>query len=944
MTSSASGGPFAELIPRCEPLRRVAASEPALLLALALPGALDAPSAGLETALNRRLSLAADGDLAAAQRILRRARRRELCRLALRELTGRVNVLESARELSGLAGAVCRAALSFCERWSRVEHGEPAAGHGGFCALALGKLGGDELNFSSDIDLIFLYRQDGTTTGGRRGATSHRELYTRLAERFIRLLAEGTPEGFCYRVDVSLRPEGRNGPLVNPLDAVLRYYESYGRSWERLALLRARPLAGDGALARDLLSALEPFVFRRSMDFGVLDELRDLKRRIELEAARRGDDLKLGPGGIREIEFFAQALELLHGGRRPSLRRRDLAGLLGALEAEGLLPARDAARLADAYRFLRRVEHRLQMQDDRQTHLLPEDAASREVLARSLGYEDPSALQADLARHRAVAREAFEALLQTHEAPRAPRELEVQARLALETSSPEESRTAALRALGFGRTDAALSALHRLSRRGAPFGPGSGSGSHRRFVALLEELSQAADPDRALAHFADWACALRAPEGQLGLLERDPSALRRLCGLFGSSDLLSHELLRHPERFDVLLPRRLMQPAKNLASLRDELAGRLAPHEDPEARLAAACRWRNEEILRVGLLDLAGELPVEAVSEQLSDLALAVLGELLEMASAEVGARHGRPGNGATLCLMALGSLGGREMTYGSDLDLLFLYSSPGESEGGSRGRVENREHFARLAQRLIALLSLPLRDGTLYRIDSRLRPSGNQGALVTSLSAFRDYHAGHSALWERQALLKASFAAGDADLFRRVVEEVLDPAVYRAGSDSAAMAEEIARLRHRMEAELAGERSGRYNPKLGRGGLTDIEFTVQYLQLVHGHRFPSLRRASTLQAIEELSALRLLSSADGRELSDDLRFLRRLEGRLRIARDVRQTHLPESRADLDALARRLGFGAEAGWTPGDRLLHDYTQRTGRVRGIFERILGRGDA
>ena len=935
--------PFAEFLDQCEPLRRAASSEPALLAALARPGALDAPSVDLETALHRRLARIADRDLPCAQRVLRLARRRELCRLALRELTGRADVLRSALELSLLARAVCSAALAFCERSACAEHGQPESGRTGFCVLAFGKLGGDELNFSSDIDLVFLYRHDGTSSGGTAGATSHRQRYARLAERFIRLLAEVTADGFCYRVDVSLRPEGRNGPLVNPLDAVLRYYESYGRSWERLALLRARPLAGDLALGEELLSALDPFVFRRSVDFGVLDELRDLKRRIEVTAARRGDDVKLGPGGIREIEFFAQALALLHGGRKPSLKRRDLVGLLDRLEGEGLLPGRDRAQLEDAYRFLRRVEHRLQMQDDRQTHLLPADPAERRKLAVRLGEGDSDPLATfdrELSSHRAAARAAFDALLRTHEAPRPAREVEASCQAALDASLPEDAREEALTALGFSRLDEGLLAIHRLTRRGAPFGPGGGAATRRRFEGLFEELARAADPDRALAHFSSWAVALRAPDSQLGLLERDPASLRRLCSLFGSSDLLSRELLRHPERFELLLPTRPLEPSKDLARLRAELGVQLAGIDDPEGRLSAACRFRNEEVLRIGLLDLAGELPVEAVSAQLSDLALAILGEVLALAAAETAARHGQPGDGATLCVIALGSLGGREATYGSDLDLLFLFSCSGESSGGSRGCVENREYFARLAQRLIALLAMPLREGTLYRTDSRLRPSGNQGALVTSLAALREYHAARSALWERQALLKASFAAGDSKLFERAFAEVLDAAIYRSESDAGAVASEIVRLRRRMETELAGEQRSRYNPKLGRGGLTDIEFAVQFLQLVHGRGRAALRQAATLQAIEALAAERLLAAADARELACDARFLRRLEGRLRIASDVRQTHLPEDRGALDALARRLGYGAEAGRGPGQRLLDDYGVRTGRVRAIFERVLG----
>ncbi|MHB1846860.1 MAG: [protein-PII] uridylyltransferase family protein, partial [Deltaproteobacteria bacterium] len=366
-------------------LARAMAGWPCLLPALERAKALDRPldGAALTLALSRRMDRVGPGDLPAAERLLRFARRRQTLRIAARELVGESDVLGAASELSALAGALCQAAVQYALRAAEAQHGAPDPRTSGFCVLALGKLGGDELNFSSDIDLVFLYRGDGETQGGR---ATHRELYTRAAELFVRAVGEVTADGFCYRVDVGLRPEGRNGPLVNPAEAVRGYYESYGRTWERLALLRARPLAGDLALGEQLLRDLEPFVYRRSADFGVLGELRDLKARIEREAARRGDDLKRGPGGIREIEFLAQALLLLHGGQRPELRERGLVPLLSRLEAQGLLPARDCQELADAYRFLRRAEHRIQMLDERQTHLLPSDPSELELLARRLGF------------------------------------------------------------------------------------------------------------------------------------------------------------------------------------------------------------------------------------------------------------------------------------------------------------------------------------------------------------------------------------------------------------------------------------------------------------------------------------------------------------------------------------------------------------------------------
>ena len=365
---------------------------------------------------------------------------------------------------------------------------------------------------------------------------------------------------------------------------------------------------------------------------------------------------------------------------------------------------------------------------------------------------------------------------------------------------------------------------------------------------------------------------------------------------------------------------------------------------DPERVLSHACRYRNEELLRIGLLDLSDELSIEEVGLELSALARALLAEILELSLRDADERFGAPEAGASLTVLALGSLGGDELSYGSDLDLLFLYSAPGETRGGRRGRTNHQEYFARAAQRLIGLLATPVREGFLYRTDSRLRPSGNQGALVASLAAFREYHGAQAQLWERQSLLRASFAAGDRCLFERALREVIEPTVYAPLADAAEAGREITRLRRRMELELAGETEGRYNPKLGQGGLVDIEFTVQFLQLAHGHRCPDVRGPRTGPALEALARAGLIPQPESFDLRDSHSFLRRLEGRLRIAHDVRQTHLPRAGRALAILARRMGPLGDGSGEPGARLQGEYRRRTARVRAIFERITEDGSA
>jgi glutamate-ammonia-ligase adenylyltransferase len=451
---------------------------------------------------------------------------------------------------------------------------------------------------------------------------------------------------------------------------------------------------------------------------------------------------------------------------------------------------------------------------------------------------------------------------------------------------------------------------------------------------LLQAITQSPDPDRALTHFADWACALRAPESYVQLLDERPEVLRLLMQLFGGSDLLSREFLRHPGLLDALLPGRPPNVAKGEAQLREELTERMeAAGGDLEAQISIICRARNEEVLRIGLLDLAGQLDVREVSHQLSDLASAVIQVVLPLAVAETTARVGPPGQDATLAVVALGSLGGRESSYGSDLDLLFLYSSAGETSGGSRAAVSNHEYFARVAQRLIGLLELPVREGSLYATDSRLRPSGSHGSLVSSLDAFRKYHAGHSALWERQSLLRARWVAGDPRLFGQASREVIEPALFRTESDRGTMAQEIARLRGRMERELAGEDQGAYNPKSGLGGSVDIEFSLQFLQLLHGHQHPSVRSPETLEALDALEREGLLDRTAAQDLREALRFLRKLDARLRIAHDVRRTHLPRPGRALEILAKQMGLPS------GASLMDRYENTRQRVRDLFQRIV-----
>jgi glutamate-ammonia-ligase adenylyltransferase len=896
----------------------------------------------LRRVLGRALRRLDPEDVDGLHRVLRQLRAREVIRIALRDLR-RARVKEVTSELSGLATACLDAAIRFHDRRLRTRHGAPEGLEAretgaGFCALAMGKLGARELNFSSDIDLIYVYDRDGQTTGER--SVTHFAYFAKLAELVTEAIAKGTEDGFVFRVDLNLRPDGQNGPIVNSVRAAELYYQSFGRTWERNALVKASPGAGDLAVGDALLRQLAPFVWRRSLDLDVLAEIQAMKARIDARAGAEGkDDLKLGKGGIREAEFFVTALQLLHGGREEAkgLRERAMIPALDRLLFAGIVPAKDGEGLADAYLFLRRAEHRVQMVDGAQTHRLP-PVGERLGLARSMGYATEEAFEAVLAAHRERVAALFGGLLGAQGGGETP--LDPELALLADPDVERDRRGAIASRRGLWDPDRALASIDAMARRKTPF---STHGDPAAAVALLADALGTPDPDQALAHLADFAAALANPGPYFRMLSEHRRTARLLLSLFGTSDFLSKRFLRHPELIDMLLREDQGQLEKEAAAFRAELDerlaalgrhGELAPDELLESQLGELRRYKNEEILRVAVQDIAGTLDLASVSRQLSDLAEASLERCLALAESEARAKGAVPPG--RLCVVAMGKLGGRELGYHSDLDLIFLYAA---------GGAEHHALYAKLAQRFMSFLQMPLREGRLYQIDTRLRPSGNQGTLVIGTEGFTRYHVGdgspgagpvRSQLWERQALLRARHVAGDAALFAEIEREVIVPAVYGRREDPAALAAEIRRMRERMESELAKEASRGKNPKTGHGGLVDVEFAVQFLQLAHGHDHPEIRTGSTPVALERLRAAGLLREAEHGPLAKGYEFLRRVELRLRIVHDFAIDHLPERGPALQQLARRLGY---YGPSPGDRFLGEYARITDAVRRAFDAVV-----
>jgi glutamate-ammonia-ligase adenylyltransferase len=916
------------------------ARDPRLLRRAARSPWLTRPRA--EADLRRLLARAArrldPSDVEGFHRLLRRVRAREVVRISLRDLR-RARVKEVTGELSGLATACLDAAIRFHDRRLRARHGAPAGladrePGAGFCALAMGKLGARELNFSSDIDLVYVYERDGETVGDR--PITHFAYYAKLAELVTEAIAKPTEDGFVFRVDLNLRPDGQNGPIVNSVHAAELYYQSFGRTWERNALVKAHPGAGDLAVGDALLRTLESFVWRKSLDLGVVQEIQAMKARIDARAGAEGkDDLKLGKGGIREAEFFVVVLQLLHAGRDEAraLRERAVLPALDRLLFAGVVPSRDHDELADAYLFLRRAEHRVQMVEGAQTHRLP-PAGERRGLARSMGYATEADFEAALATHRERVARHFAGLLGSG-ALAVPLDPDLALLADAQVEAARRAEIATRR--GLVDPDRVLAAMDAMARRPTPFSP---LGDPAAAVALLSDALGTPDPDQALSHLSDFATALRNPAPYFKMLHEHRRVARLLLSLFGTSDFLSKRFLRHPELIDALLREDQVLLAKDGEAFRGELDERLGPvgaapatDEVLEDQLGELRRYKNEEVLRIAIHDIAGTIDLASVSGQLTALAEASLERCLALAEAEAAAKGVSPPG--RLCVIGMGKLGGRELGYHSDLDLIFLY--PGS------GTVPGQERYPRLAQRFMSFLQMPLREGRLYQIDTRLRPSGNQGALVISAEAFTRYHRGDSAdgpvrsqLWERQALLRARYVAGDPAIFEEIRERVLVPVVYGRREDPAPLAAEIRRMRERMETEIGREASRGKNPKTGHGGLVDVEFAAQFLQLAHGHDHPSIRTGSTPEALRRLRQAGLLREVEYEALAEGYDLLRRVELRLRIVHDYAIDHLPEGGPQLRQLARRLGY---AGPDPGGRFLADYARVTAAVRLAFDAVV-----
>lgn len=830
---------------------------------------------------------------------LRRFRRAESLSIIIDDVAGRDNVERTLERATTLAERCIEVALAAARAELVVRHGEPRDEEGKVQALVvygLGKLGSRELNFSSDIDLIAAFPRAGETDGRR--ALDNEDFFARLVQRASTLLGETTAEGFGYRVDWRLRPFGSAGRLALSFDAMEDYYQREGREWERFALLRARPVAGDLAAGRELLERLRPFVWRRYFDYAALEGLRELKAMVDAQVRRREreHDLKLGPGGIREIEFRVQLESIIRGGRDPALRDGNTLNLLGLLAERGIIEATEAGALADAYRALRRLENRVQMYRDEQTHVLPDDPALCERYALALGYPDFAALMTELDEHRRVVSAAFERCLPLASSGGAP---------AAGTGADAElwQRVAPNAEQGDGRAelpdDARVPALHRLAETPAVRAMSArGRARLDRIMPLvLGACSRGTASAQVLQRWVDLLAAIAGRTSYLALLAERPALIERVHELLIASAWLGRALAQSPILLDDLLDQRLAGEPPSRAELARRLALELAAVDsgDTEHELERVRQFQQSARLELALAFLDGRADAARTAAGLADVADLVIERVYNFALRDLAAQHGAlPGLSAEhgLAVIGYGSLGGRELNFSSDLDLVFLYDDALQAVESSGARpLDGQRYVARAAQRLLHLLTVQTAFGPLYEIDARLRPNGSKGLLVTPLSAYASYQTDEAWLWEHQALVRARFVTGDAQLGSDFA--ALRTAVLLRTRDPEWVAREVTQMRERWREALDRSTASQFDLKQGRGGAVDIEFIAQQLLLSLGAVAvdDAPPPAETTSLLAWLSAHGALSDARAQELA--LAHERLLDRGLRCALALEKRVVP---------------------------------------------------
>ncbi len=827
--------------------------------------------------------------------IARNFKKRYLLLITLRDILNIADIVETMLELSLLADAVVEESLRILKARMKETYGEPA--DDSFSVIAVGKLGGEELNFSSDIDVLYVYgNAEGETSGVMtsggivKNRVSNHEYYCKLGENLNRFLATNTEDGFVYRVDTRLRPEGQRGSLAQSISAYEMYYESWGRAWERAVLLRARPIAGDTHLGDSFIEMIKPFVYRKYLDFSAIDEIRRMKTRID-ETFRK-NDIKRGYGGIREIEFFVHALQLIYGGREPLLRERSILRGLHRLLQKGLIGHEDCSILSGSYVFLRRLEHRLQQLNDMQTHSIPSEDKEIAALSRRMGFPDRASFVSELEGRRRMVRKIYDSLFM--EANRGASETLI---FFSEDVSDSELRDA-LSSYPLRDVERAIRIIRQIRDSTYTFQTIRG----RRLLgevlpAFLLEALKKKNPDDTINNLQPFAMLLALEESYLELFAENKALIPALTSIFSRSKYLSMSIVKRLDYIELLGHEMFLK--RTLSSLKKELAETIAAGKP----LPDALRMlRQMEEIRLGLLFLEKRIDTVRLMKGLSKTAEAIVSACID--------GYG----GDRFVVIGMGKAGGRELTFASDLDLIFV------CEG------EIKDSHVKAAERVIRLLTSYTKDGIAYRVDVRLRPDGAKGPLVSTIDSLGSYYLSAARFWELQALLKARTIAGDR-VTRSNFMEIRRECLKRMGKGISAS--DIRAMRERIQRELSKEADG-CDIKLGPGGIEELEFTLQYLQLSNCHKSDKLLVQGTLDAIRRLNITGVIDAETAGFMKETYLFYRTLESLLRLKGEqvVRR-----DAALISDVSEFMGFEDD------EDFLRHLQERRGRVRGMFERFL-----
>jgi glutamate-ammonia-ligase adenylyltransferase len=766
---------------------------------------------------------------------LRHFRRREMIRIAWRDLAGWAQVSETLVDLSWLADACIQFALSFLYNQACERRGTPLLSDGSpqqIVVLGMGKLGAYELNYSSDIDLIFAYAENGVLPD--RKETSYSEFFTRLCQSLVKVLDEITVDGFVFRTDVRLRPFGDSGPIIMTFDGMENYYQTQAREWERYAMIKARQVAGDFKTGAQLMAMLKSFVYRRYLDYGAFEELRSLKAQITQELRRkdRMDNVKLGPGGIREIEFIGQAFQLIRGGNEKTLQARGILDVLRILGELELLTPNDAEQLKQSYCFLRRVENHIQQYQDRQTHDLPAVSSVQQILAYSLDYPDWNSFKNQLDTVRAQVHAVFDQVFSLSR-----QEVKDQQSQQIWIGAVDDAELLAnLSAYGFQQAEDSLAAIkhfknaasvRRLTNKGAKV-------LDRLMPQLIEAMQQVDNPDETLKRILGLFEAVAGRNVYLSLLAENPDALAQLLRLSSASSWICDYLSRYPILFDELLDNRtLFEPLKK-EGLDEQLAKVLANIEvqDLEQVMIVLRQFKQLNVLRVAAADIMGAIPIMVVSDYLTCIAENIVAHVVDRAWLMLTEKHGKPPDSDNtakgFAVLGFGKLGGIELGYGSDLDLVFLYDcKDGNALTDGEKPISCSQFYGRLGLKVRHILDTKLLSGVLYEVDMRLRPSGDSGLLVTHINVYEDYLKNQAWTWEHQALVRGRFIAGDQRL--KAEYEAIRRRILSLPRDLSLLKKEVREMREKMRDALATKESNKFDLKQSKGGIADIEFIVQF-------------------------------------------------------------------------------------------------------------------